>query len=158
MSLSPSQYTGANGTITDGSKIPLEYTCSGVGKNPAVSWNGIPNGTKSLVFILDDPDAPAGTFTHWILYNIPPTTDLIPEHYSNTPPDLGILVGINSGNENDYFPPCPPSGQEHHYLFSLYALNITDLGDNLDRKNIDSVMGGHIIDLAAISAGFKKLS
>lgn len=145
-----------NGSISNGSSIPSEFTCSGEGIQPDVSWDGIPPETKSLILILDDPDAPAGTFTHWIVYNISSDIHMIPEEFTAYPSSQGIIVGVNSALENDYFPPCPPSGQEHHYLFTLYALNSSVTGENLDREQIDAVINGHIIEKTNISAIFKK--
>lgn len=146
----------ANSTIIEGDLIPTEFTCSGSGLNPEVSWQGIPTGTESLVFVIDDPDAPAGTFTHWIVYNLSPQNQFIPENFSPESSISGVKMGINSVQENNYFPPCPPSGQEHHYLFSLYALNSTVNGENLDRDHIDAAMEGHVIEYTRITTTFKK--
>jgi Raf kinase inhibitor-like YbhB/YbcL family protein len=98
----------ANGSITNGSFIETRYTCSGMQKSPDIRWNNIPNNTQSLAFILDDPDAPAGTFTHWIVYNIPPEITNIPENAAISQNNSQITIGINTAKEKNYFPPCPP--------------------------------------------------
>jgi len=148
--------TVANGTIVNGSSVPSEYTCDGQGKNPEIAWSNIPNGTQSLVCILDDPDAPLGTFTHWIVYNIPPETDKIPDAFSMQPGSSPVSIGINTAKENAYFPPCPPSGQIHRYRFTLYALDIGNLTENLHRTGIDKVLTDHTLKSTEIVATFGR--
>ncbi|HOL42232.1 YbhB/YbcL family Raf kinase inhibitor-like protein [Methanospirillum sp.] len=152
----PLTLTVANGTIVNGSSIPTEYTCLGQKKNPEIRWSNIPNGTRSLVCMLDDPDAPLGTFTHWIVYNIPPETEKIPEAFSTPSGSSHMSIGINTAKENSYYPPCPPTGQTHRYRFMLYALDIGDLTDNLDRTGIDMVLADHTIKNTEIVATFKR--
>ncbi len=142
----------ANGSITNGSFIETRYTCSGMQKSPDIRWNNIPNNTQSLAFILDDPDAPAGTFTHWIVYNIPPEITNIPENAAISQNNSQITIGINTAKEKNYFPPCPPAHQIHHYRFSLYALDTAQLEDNLDRNEIDQILMKHTLERTEISA------
>jgi Raf kinase inhibitor-like YbhB/YbcL family protein len=98
--------------------IPAKYTCQGDNISPEININNIPKSAKSLALIMDDPDAPSGNFTHWIIWNIPPETDVINEN--STP--KGSIVGTNSAGSRHYIGPCPPSGT-HRYLFKVYALN-----------------------------------
>lgn len=103
--------------------IPSKYTCDGEDISPPLSWSDIPEGTKSLALISDDPDAPAGTWVHWVIYNIPPSVTSLPE---GVPTDKklsnGTLQGITDFKRIGYGGPCPPSGT-HRYFFKLYALN-----------------------------------
>ncbi len=102
--------------------IPNKFSCQGENISPELNIKDVPKNAKSLVLILDDPDAPIGTFTHWTIWNIPPQTNKIIEAVDNT----FATQGINSANQNGYIAPCPPTGT-HHYIFSLYALS-----DNLN--------------------------
>jgi Raf kinase inhibitor-like YbhB/YbcL family protein len=98
--------------------IPAKYTCDGEGISPPLEIGNVPQIAQSLVFFVDDPDAPSGNFVHWILWNIDPKTTLIKE---GTLPE-GAIEGQNSAGRNDYIPPCPPAGV-HHYTFRLYVLD-----------------------------------
>lgn len=119
--------------------IPAKYSCDGDNVNPPLTIEGIPEETKSLVLIMDDPDAPSGTFDHWVVWNIPPSTKEIGE---NTVPGT---EGINGARERGYFGPCPPSGT-HRYFFKVYALDEKlNLGANSKKKDVEKVMQGHIL-------------
>ncbi len=124
--------------------IPEKYTCDGVGVNPPLEISGVPEDAVSLVLIMDDPDAPGGVFTHWLVWNIGPDVSVIEE---NSVPD-GAKEGVNSGGEDGYFPPCPPSGV-HRYFFHLYALeeNIK-LGAGSSRAELEEAMSGLVIEEA----------
>ena len=132
--------------LAPGSVLPDEYTCKGVMESPELSWEKIPQGTKSLVLIMDDPDAPSGTFTHWLLYNIPPST----RHIDRTQPHAKVLAngaqqGDTSAGSRGYYPPCPPIGSVHRYVFSLYALDYEIGMPTADRNGIDGAMSGHVL-------------
>ena len=119
--------------------IPKKYTCDGENINPPLTIEGIPKETKTLALILDDPDAPSGTFDHWVVWNIPASTTKISE---NTVPGT---EGMNSAREHGYHGPCPPSGT-HRYFFKVYALDTElSLGANSDRKGVEKAMQGHIL-------------
>ena len=127
----------------DGNRaIPVKYTCQGSGINPPLMFNEIPKDAKSLALILEDPDAPGGTFVHWVIYNIPPNEKGIGE---------GMILpnkedGINSTGKTGFIAPCPPSGT-HHYNFKLYALdNLLNIQDHPDRDMLLKSMDGHILD------------
>lgn len=118
--------------------IPKQYTCDGDDINPPLRISGIPAETQSLVLIMDDPDAPKGTWDHWIMWNIPPTS-LIPE---NSAPGE---QGMNSWPKKGYGGPCPPSGT-HRYFFKLYALDAElDLSATARKAEVEQVMQGHIL-------------
>ncbi|MDP3989258.1 MAG: YbhB/YbcL family Raf kinase inhibitor-like protein [bacterium] len=122
-------------------EIPVAYTCNGENINPPLIWGDIPEGTKSLALIVDDPDAPGGTWTHWVVWNIDPEDGEIVE--SRTPP--GASEGITSFGEHGYDGPCPPDSS-HRYFFTLYALD-TDLGlpDTTTARELQVAMKNHVI-------------
>jgi Raf kinase inhibitor-like YbhB/YbcL family protein len=102
----------------DASPIPREYTCHGGGRPPELAWRGVPDEARSLALVVSDPDAPAGTFIHWLLYDLPPRDGRL---VSGQPP-AGAREADNSGGKKGWYPPCPPRGT-HRYLFTVYALN-----------------------------------
>ena len=144
-------------SLTPGSIIPDEYTCRGSGESPAVSWDGIPTGTKSLVLILDDPDAPAGTFTHWIVYNIPPTKGGLGQGQPNAKV-LGnnAQQGETSAGARGYYPVCPPIGTTHRYVFRLYAVDMDITQPTANRDSIDWALNGHTIAKTEFTTSFKR--
>ncbi len=138
--------------FTDGEYMPVKYTCVGEGINPPLQWSQVPVNTKSLVLIVDDPDATSGVFSHWILWNIPVH---VSELVENSVP-VEAVVGVNSGDTNKYFAPCPPSGV-HRYRFKLFALDtVLFLSASSNQTDLEKVIGGHILDQAMIVGLFKK--
>lgn len=140
-------------------EIPEKYTCDGQDISPPLLWDDIPEGTKSLVLIVDDPDAPDPkapkmTWVHWLIYNIPPTTKGLEEGVSNFP--KGALHGKNDWRRTGYGGPCPPIGR-HRYFFKLYALD-TVLPDLKipDKKALESAMKGHIIEMAELIGTYQR--
>ncbi len=131
-----------------GGSIPDQYGCRGFGSVIPVSWQGVPAGTKSFVLILDDPDAPGGTFTHWSLYNIPPSVTGITSSLVS-----GASSGSNSGGGSGYYPPCPPSGV-HRYIYHLYALDSTITPSGPDASSIRNAMNGHTLATATIQGTY----
>lgn len=126
--------------------IPRHYTCDGENVSPPLAWGNVPEGTKSLALIADDPDAPGGTFTHWVMYNIPPHVQELPEDVrrDETLPN-GALQGINSFRRIGYGGPCPPGGT-HRYYFKLYALDTTlDLQPGATKELLLSAIQGHVL-------------
>ncbi|MBI3631119.1 MAG: YbhB/YbcL family Raf kinase inhibitor-like protein [Candidatus Sungbacteria bacterium] len=122
--------------------IPRAYTCDGDNVHPPLEVKNIPRGTKSLALIMDDPDAPGGTWAHWTVWNIDPKTAFIAEH--NVP--AGASEGLTSFGKPGYGGPCPPSGT-HRYFFKLYALDaILDLSPHADRATLEKAIKGHILD------------
>ncbi len=126
--------------------IPLTYTCDGANINPELKFIDIPEGTKELVLIIEDPDAPTGLWIHWIIWNINSRINIIPEN--SFPKDA--IQGKNSFGENKYSGPCPPFG-EHRYFFKLFALNANLLLDpNSTKEQLEKAMEGHIIEKAEL--------
>jgi Raf kinase inhibitor-like YbhB/YbcL family protein len=118
--------------------IPSKYTCDGDNVNPPLTIEGVPDGTKSLVLIVDDPDATIGTFDHWVVWNIPPTNKI----EENTV--LGT-EGVNDYRKHSYDGPCPPWGT-HRYFFKVYALDTKlDLSPNSRKKDVEKAMQGHVL-------------
>ncbi len=133
--------------FTQGGLIPKQFTCDGANISPALNWSSLPPGALSLALITDDPDAPGGTFTHWVLYNIAPSLTGLPENVAKTPQVAGIGThGHNNFGHASYGGPCPPRGAPHRYYFTLYALDLPpDLPPGLTANKLQSAMGGHIL-------------
>lgn len=119
-------------------KIPVKYTCQGEDINPPLTIEGIPEGTKSLVLIVDDPDAPMGTWVHWVVWNIDPVNTI---EEDSVPGEQGI----NDFDKHEYGGPCPPSG-EHRYFFTVYALDtMLDLETDTKKLEVEQVMEENIL-------------
>jgi hypothetical protein len=123
--------------------IPAKYTCEGDDINPPLTISDVPEGTESLVLILDDPDAVGGVWDHWLLWNIDPETSQVPE---NSVPETAVQ-GTTSWGKQEYGGPCPPPGSgTHHYTFKLYALDTTlDLPGTSTKSEVEEVIGEHIL-------------
>lgn len=142
----------------DGEYIPSKYTCDSIDVSPPLSWINVPEGVKSLAIICNDPDAPMGTWVHWVIFNIPANTHELKE---NTPPKgvflEGILQGINDFRKPEYGGPCPPAGKPHRYFFKLYALDtILNLKEGATKKEVENAMKGHIITEAKIMGLYRR--
>jgi Raf kinase inhibitor-like YbhB/YbcL family protein len=130
--------------------IPKKYTCDGEDINPPLKIEGVPEGTKSLVLIVDDPDAPMGVFCHWIVWNIDPKISQIEE---NSKPGI---EGINDFGKNSYGGPCPPSGI-HHYHFKIYALDtLLDLPLSSKKSDLEKAIQNHILDWAELIGTYQR--
>jgi Raf kinase inhibitor-like YbhB/YbcL family protein len=139
--------------------IPAKYTCDGQDISPPLAWSGVPTNAKSLVLIVDDPDAPDPaapklTWVHWVLYNIPPTATGLPEAVKQLP--AGTLEGMNDWKRTGYGGPCPPVGR-HRYFHKLYALNsvLPDLGQP-NKTKLEAAMKPYIITLAELIGMYEK--
>lgn len=132
--------------FTEGGVIPQPYTCDGADRSPALSWDSLPQDTQSLVLIADDPDAPRGTFVHWVLYGLPPEIRQLPEALAPTaqgPHDS--RQGKNGFGRLGYRGPCPPSGT-HRYFFKLYALDtVVDLEPGASKNQVILAIKDHIL-------------
>jgi Raf kinase inhibitor-like YbhB/YbcL family protein len=136
-----------NTSFKDGSQIPAKYTCSGANISPQLAWSAPPARTASLALIVTDPDAPRGTWVHWVLYDLPAETRALPEGLPalGQLPD-GALQGRNDFGEIGYGGPCPPPGAPHHYIFTLYALDAKlNLPVGEKRAQVEAAMQGHIL-------------
>jgi Raf kinase inhibitor-like YbhB/YbcL family protein len=143
--------------FTEGAMIPAKYTCDGQNISPSLAWADAPGGTRALALICDDPDAPAGTWVHWVAFNLPPDTTGLAEA---VPADKTLLTGgvqgMNSGRRIGYSGPCPPSGT-HRYYFRLYALdNTLSLGSSATAKDVQAAMKGHILAEAQLMGRYKR--
>jgi Raf kinase inhibitor-like YbhB/YbcL family protein len=131
----------------NGGVIPKKYTCDGANLSPALSWDDAPAGTQSLALIVDDPDAPMGTWTHWLIWNIPAKATLLPE---DTPKmnllDNGARQGGNDFKRIGYGGPCPPPGKPHRYFFKLYALDARlEVKAGAVRSELEPALQPHIL-------------
>lgn len=141
----------------EGEMIPKKYTCDGEDISPPLSWEGVPEGTKSIAIICDDPDAPMGTWVHWVLFNLPPGTNTLPEA---VPPEAvlenGARHGINDFRKLGYGGPCPPSGT-HRYYFKIYALDIVlGLQSGASKADLLKAMEGHVLSEGQIMGRYKR--
>ncbi len=129
-----------------GGAIPARYTCDGPDISPPLTWGPVPDATQSLALIAEDPDAPSGTFAHWVIYNIPPNTRRLPEDVPNRRSlPSGALQGTNGAGSIGYTGPCPPGGT-HRYFFEVYALDTElDLGAGATREEVVGAMEGHVL-------------
>ncbi len=142
----------------NGSNIPVKFTCKGEDISPQLIWESPPEGTKSFAIIVDDPDAPMGTWVHWVIYNIPEKIRSLQE---KIPPiselENGALQGINDFRNFGYGGPCPPPGKPHRYFFKLYALDtVLQLKAGATKKELLSKMKGHILEKAEFFGIFKR--
>lgn len=138
--------------FNEGETIPVEYTCNGKNISPPLAWSGIPADTKTLALIADDPDAPAGIWVHWVLFNLPGQTEGLV---------AGVLKagveGTNSSRKTGYSGPCPPPGKPHRYFFKLYALDASlDIGAGASKAELEKAMQGHILAQGQLMGTFSR--
>ncbi len=140
----------------DGETIPTVYTCDGRDVSPPLQWRGVPREARTLALVVDDPDAPAGTWVHWVVYNIPPDTAGLPEDTASADLPAGAREGVNSWGRTGYGGPCPPSG-EHRYMHKLYALDkvLSDLG-NPSKAELEQALMGHLIERARLIGTYER--
>ena len=130
-------------------KIPSKYTCDGEGINPSLRIENLPEDTKTLALIVEDPDAPDGVFDHWIVWNINPLAKIEEQSHPGT-------SGVNSAGKSGYHPPCPPDGS-HRYYFFVYALNAAlDLLAGGDKKELQAAMKGHILAKGSLMGRYER--
>jgi Raf kinase inhibitor-like YbhB/YbcL family protein len=133
--------------------IPVDSTCDGADKSPGLTWSAPPPNTKTFAILAEDPDAPGGTFTHWIAYNIPADMRELPE--AADPVALGGAVGNNDFNRPGYSGPCPPKGELHRYYFRVFALNAAvDVKPGSTRADVDAALSGHVLARGALLGTF----
>jgi Raf kinase inhibitor-like YbhB/YbcL family protein len=139
------------------SMIPSKYTCDGEDISPPLAWDTVPEGTKSLALISDDPDAPMGTWVHWVVYNLPAAARSLPE---NVPPyaviEDGGEQGTNDFGNTGYGGPCPPGGT-HRYFFKLYALDTElSLSGKARKKDVEKAMQGHVLGQGELMGRYRR--
>lgn len=141
----------------EGEQIPVRYSCNDVNISPPLDWEGVPEGTQSIALIFDDPDAPSGTFVHWVIFNLPADTRSLPEHVKGRElMDDGSKQGLNSYGLVGYNGPCPPKGT-HRYFFKIYALDRKlDLPPLVKKDELLSAMEAHILDQGELMGVFTR--
>lgn len=148
----------SSASFREGETIPRQFTCDGEDQSPALGWSEVPVETRSFALICDDPDAPRGTWLHWLLYNLPaeavelqPGVPAIPELPS------GARQGTNSSGKIGYHGPCPPPGKPHRYFFRLYALDTSlGLAPGVSRPELESAMEGHVLGSATVMGTYER--
>lgn len=141
-----------------GSDIPAKFSCQGPDISPPLSWADPPSGTQSFALIVDDPDAPAGTWVHWVAYDLPANVHGLPE---NVPKQRDLSAGgqqgVNSFEKVGYGGPCPPPGNPHRYVFKLYALDTRlNLKPGATKEVIEHAMNGHVLATAELAGRFGR--
>jgi Raf kinase inhibitor-like YbhB/YbcL family protein len=142
--------------FSDGEFIPEQFTCEGDDVSPALAWSGEPAATRGFALIMDDPDAPAGTWDHWLLWDIPVSVHALPQHYRARDP---VRSGANSFGKTGYGGPCPPKGHgPHRYFFRLYALDTAGLGvpDRSVRRELDRAIEQHQLASAEYMGRYER--
>jgi len=144
--------------FADGDPIPKKHSCQGEDVSPALTWDGIPAEAKSIALIVDDPDAPGGTWVHWLAYNIPPSTQGLPEAVPGRKVgEDGMKQGRNDFGRISYGGPCPPPGKAHRYFFKIYALDaILDLEAGASRAQLEAAMKSRILAEGRLVGTFRR--
>jgi len=148
----------ASTSFPNGGDIPKKFTCDGADVSPELSWTEPPAGAQSFALIADDPDAPGGTWTHWVLFDVPPATTSLPEGVSK----IDELPGGERQGRNDfrkigYNGPCPPPGKPHRYFFKLYALDgKLNLKPGASKQEVEQAMQGHVLGGAEWMGRYKR--
>jgi Raf kinase inhibitor-like YbhB/YbcL family protein len=145
--------------FAQGDTIPVKYTCDGINISAPLSWSDPPEGAESLALICDDPDAPRGTWVHWVLFNMPPGITGLSEGIavSKDKTTEGAIEGINDFGNNSYGGPCPPPGAAHRYYFKIYALDKKlDLTSKATKADIEAAMTGHILAKGQLMGKYKR--
>jgi hypothetical protein len=137
--------------FSDNTLMPRKYSCQGDDVNPPLEFSNIPKAAQSLVLIMEDPDAPMGTWDHWILFNMPVISKIIEDSVPE-----GAMQASNSWGNNTYGGPCPPAGT-HRYIFKLYALDMMlHLDENANKRDVEIAMQGHVLSSGQLIGLYKK--
>ncbi len=145
--------------FTEGAMIPRKYSCDGDSVSPPLAWSGAPGNTQSLALTVIDPDAPGGTFIHWVLFNLPPNAKGLPE---NVPKERtlanGAVQGMNSAHTVGYTPPCPPKGNSaHRYYFTVYALDARlNATSDIGYQQLLDLANGHILAQGQVMGRYQR--
>jgi Raf kinase inhibitor-like YbhB/YbcL family protein len=144
--------------FTDGQTIPVKYTADALDISPPLAWASAPAGTKSFALTVDDPVAPAGDWTHWVIYDLPPTTAALAEDTLKVPQlPNGTKQGLNDFNKTGYNGPAPPPGKAHRYYFKLYALDaMTGLAPGAARADLLKAMDGHLLGEGELKGTYQR--
>ena len=152
--------TLTSSAFKQGDKIPSKYTCEGDDVSPPLAFAGVPESTKSLALLIDDPDAPDPkapklVWVHWLVYNLPPDSKGLAEDASRTGLPKGAVTGLSDWKEASYHGPCPPIGR-HRYFHKLYALDTTLPPKDLTKAELEAAMQGHVLAQAELMATYQK--
>jgi Raf kinase inhibitor-like YbhB/YbcL family protein len=138
--------------FSEGQPIPEKYTCDGQNVSPPIKWSGAPENTKSIALICEDPDAPSGMFTHWVLYDLPGKTTELREGSSGSGKE-----GVNGFGKNGYGGPCPPPGGPHRYFFRVYPLDISSVGNvGSSKEDVAAAIKGHVLAEGSLMGTYKR--
>jgi Raf kinase inhibitor-like YbhB/YbcL family protein len=150
-------FTLSSPAFVEGAAIPRKYSCDAENVSPPLQWSQSPAGVKSFALIMDDPDAPSGTFVHWVLFNIPASATSLPEGIARAPHVAGIgQQGMNSARQTGYFGPCPPGGT-HRYFYKLYALDAAvTLTKDAAAADLQKAAQGHILAQAQLMGRYSR--
>ena len=153
-----SDLTLTSTAFANGDPIPQRYTCDGADVSPPLAWSGAPAGTETFALVVDDPDAPVGTWVHWVLFNIPADQRGLGEDLpAGRRLEDGSIHGTNGWGNLGYGGPCPPTGSTHEYAFKLYALETTlDLQPGAKKRAVTSAMDGHVLGRAALNGTYSR--
>ncbi len=145
-------------SFQNGGDIPRKFTCDGADVSPELSWTGAPTSTQSFALVADDPDAPVGTWTHWVLFDLPATTKDLPEGVSKIDElPTGGRQGRNDFRKIGYGGPCPPPGKPHRYFFKLYALDgKLNLKPGASKQEVEQAMQGHVVAQAEWMGKYRR--
>ena len=145
-------------SLSNGGKIPTKFTCDGSDVSPALSWTTPPPGTQSFTLIADDPDAPVGSGTHWVLFDLPTHASALPDGVSKVDEvSGGGRQGRNDFRKIGYGGPCPPPGKPHRYFFKLYALDrMLNLKPGASKRDVEQAMQGHILGEAKLMGTYQR--
>ena len=145
-------------SFPNGGTIPRKHTCDGSDVSPALAWSGAPQGTASFALIADDPDAPVGTWSHWVFYDLPAGTTSLAENVNKVDaPPGGGQQGKNDFGKTGYGGPCPPAGTPHRYFFKLYAVDRgLDLKPGARQKDVERALQGHILAQAELMGKYGR--
>lgn len=141
----------------EGDMIDVDYSCDGANISPPLSWENVPEA-KSIAILVDDPDSPSKSFTHWIIFNLPPGDSAIEDNIPTTGTlENGAVQGTNDAGKIGYFGPCPPIGETHRYVFHVFALDKTlDLQSQVKKDNFKFAIKGHIIAQGELTAMYTR--
>ncbi len=151
-------FTLTSPAFSKGSSIPTRYTCDGEDLSPPLKWQGAPQATTAFALIMEDPDAPIGTFTHWVLYNLPSSTTSLPEGVAKGERlPSGAAQGRNDFGRLGYGGPCPPRGPAHRYYFRLYALDApVNLAPGATKAQLLQAIRGHVLAWAELMGTYQR--
>jgi len=150
---SASSITVTSKSFASGGQIPVDLSCDGKNVSPQITWSSPPEGTKSLVVIVDDPDASHGTFTHWLVFDLPPTELALAEGVD--PATLGAKIAQNDFHNVRYDGPCPPRNELHRYQFTVFAADYAvPLTESATRADVDEALSGHVLGAGTLVGTF----